>query len=378
MKSKKVCLNLLLSIWGTLQMLCPSVCAQDAANANQSRKETSDYRQMVDRSIEFLRLRGQSADGSFSGNTGVGPTALVVTALLEVGVPVDDPMVRRALEFLELHVQPDGGIYKPESVHRNYDTCIAMVAFHNANRNGQYDEVVSRAENYVKDLQWDEPEGVQSSQMAYGGAGYGSKSRPDLSNTSFLIDSLRSLGNGPEDEAIQKALAFVSRCQNLESPYNDSSHAAAINDGGFYYTVAAGGESQAGVEPGGGLRSYGSMSYAGLKSMIYAGVSKDDVRVKAVVDFLKRNYDVDQNPGLGHQGLFYYYQTMAKALAAVGDDLFVDASGGQRDWKAQLRAKLKAIQRDDGSWVNETPRWMEGDPNLVSAYALLTLANCKP
>ena len=359
-------------------MLCPSVCAQDAANANQSRKETSDYRQMVDRSIEFLRLRGQSADGSFSGNTGVGPTALVVTALLEVGVPVDDPMVRRALEFLELHVQPDGGIYKPESVHRNYDTCIAMVAFHNANRNGQYDEVVSRAENYVKDLQWDEPEGVQSSQMAYGGAGYGSKSRPDLSNTSFLIDSLRSLGNGPEDEAIQKALAFVSRCQNLESPYNDSSHAAAINDGGFYYTVAAGGESQAGVEPGGGLRSYGSMSYAGLKSMIYAGVSKDDVRVKAVVDFLKRNYDVDQNPGLGHQGLFYYYQTMAKALAAVGDDLFVDASGGQRDWKAQLRAKLKAIQRDDGSWVNETPRWMEGDPNLVSAYALLTLANCKP
>jgi squalene-hopene/tetraprenyl-beta-curcumene cyclase len=31
----------------------------------------------------------------------------------------------------------------------------------------------------------------------------------------------------------------------------------------------------------------------------------------------------------------------------------------------------------DGSWVNENPRWMEGDPNLVTAYALLALAYCQ-
>jgi len=287
-------------------------------------------------------------------------------------------MLQRALTFLESHVQPDGGIYELKSVHRNYDTCIAMVAFHKASKKGQYDEIVRRAESFVRGIQWDEGEGTQPSEMAYGGAGYGSKSRPDLSNTSFLIESLRSVGNGPEDEAIQKALTFVSRCQNLESPHNDSPHAASINDGGFYYTVAAGGESQAGTVPGGGLRSYGSMSYAGLKSMIYAGVDKSDVRVKAVIGFLKDNYDVDQNPGLGHQGLFYYYQTMAKSLAAVGDDVLVDAAGQPHAWRAQLRAKLLSLQREDGSWVNETSRWMEGDPNLVSAYALLALANCKP
>ena len=381
MTSKTFCRTLFLLCFTASLAVCTVAKAQEIPISDetaQARQATREYRHMVDRSVEYLRLRGQSADGSFSGHAGVGPTGLVVTGLLEVGVSPQDPLVRRALDFLEFHIQPDGGIYARESLHRNYDTCIAMVAFHKANQNGQYDEVVSRAEKYVKGLQWDESEGIQPSEMSYGGAGYGSKSRPDLSNTSFLIESLHSLGNGPDDEAIQKALAFVSRCQNLESPYNDSPHAAAINDGGFYYTVAAGGESQAGVEPGGGPRSYGSMSYAGLKSMIYAGVDRDDVRVKAVVDFLKSNYDINQNPGMGPQGLFYYYQTMAKALTALGDDLFVDASGNQQQWKSQLRAKLLSMQREDGSWVNENTRWMEGDPNLVSAYALLTLAHCKP
>jgi squalene-hopene/tetraprenyl-beta-curcumene cyclase len=362
----------------TVTLDVSTIRAQSENVSEADRQAAREYRQMVDRSVEYLRLRGQSADGSFSGNVGVGPTALVATGLLEVGVADSDPMLNRALAYLESRVQADGGIYARDSVHRNYDTCIAMVAFHKANKDGKYDKIVAGAEKFVRGIQWDEGEGLQASEMAYGGAGYGSKSRPDLSNTSFLIESLRSVGNGADDEAIQKALTFVSRCQNLESPYNDSPHAAAINDGGFYYTVANGGESQAGVEPGGGLRSYGSMSYAGLKSMIYAGVSKDDVRVKAVVEFLKRNYALDQNPGMGQQGLFYYYQTMAKALAAVGEELFVDASGNQQDWKTQMRAKLKSLQRDDGSWVNETTRWMEGDPNLVSAYALLALANCRP
>ncbi|MFO0941095.1 MAG: hypothetical protein U0930_10035 [Pirellulales bacterium] len=128
----------------------------------------------------------------------------------------------------------------------------------------------------------------------------------------------------------------------------------------------------------GGLRSYGSMTYAGLKSMIYAGVSKDDPRVKAATKFLQQNYDLNSNPGVGQQGLFYYYHTMAKALNAVGGDSFKDAKGQDHAWKAELRAKLKSLQKEDGSWVNETTRWMEGDPNLVSAYALLALAQVKP
>ncbi len=336
------------------------------------------YRTMVDRAVEYLKVRGQAADGSFSGAVGVGPTGLIVSSLASVGATADDPAVAKALKYLEANVQPDGGIYKPESKHRNYDTCLAMVAFASVNKNGKYDKLVKKAEAFVKDIQWDEGEGKEKSDSFYGGAGYGSSERPDLSNTSFMIDALKSLGNGPDDEAIQKALQFVSRCQNLESPANNTANAAKINDGGFYYTVAGGGESKAGNEANGGLRSYGSMTYAGLKSMIYAGVSKDDPRVKAAVDFIRKNYDLESNPGMGLQGLFYYYHTMAKALDAFGDAKFADAKGQEHEWKSELRAKLAKMQLADGSWVNENTRWMEGDPNLVSGYALLALSYCKP
>ena len=51
---------------------------------------------------------------------------------------------------------------------------------------------------------------------------------------------------------------------------------------GEEWEAAAGGQSQAGTTPNGGLRSYGSMTYAGLKSMIYAGVGPEDVEVAEV------------------------------------------------------------------------------------------------
>jgi squalene-hopene/tetraprenyl-beta-curcumene cyclase len=353
---------------GVVMATAPSAPAQESA----------EYQEMVDRTIDYLRNRGQADDGSFSKAVGVGPTALVVGGLLEVEVPASDPMIQDALDFMAKHIQDDGGIYVTGSSHRNYDTCIAMMAFHKANQGGEYDQVIARAEKFVKGIQWDEGEGKDPSDMAYGGAGYGSHSRPDLSNTSFMIEALKTVGNGPEDEAIQKALEFVSRCQNLESPANNSPHAAKINDGGFYYTVAAGGESKAGTTPNGGLRSYGSMTYAGLKSMIYAGLDEDDPRVEAAVDFLKKHYTLDNNPGVGQQGLFYYYHTMAKALDALGAEEFTDADGQSHDWKAELRGKLAELQREDGSWVNDNSRWLEGDPNLVCGYSLLALAYCKP
>ena len=118
---------------------------------------------------------------------------------------------------------------------------------------------------------------------------------------------------------MQKALIFVSRCQNLESEYNTTPFAAKVNDGGFYYTVAAGGASPAGKTDDGGLRSYGSMTYAGLKSMIYAGVGPDDPRVKAAYKWIAEALHArPKTPAWATTGLYYYYHTFAKALDAVG------------------------------------------------------------
>ena len=332
----------------------------------------------IERGVDFLRTRGQAEDGSYSKFSGIGVTALATTALLRSGRTAADPAVAKSLRLLEGYIQPDGGIYRPETLHRNYETCIAMVCFKEANAAGRYDGILRRAERFIKGIQWDEDEGKEKADFDYGGAGYGKHKRPDLSNTSFLVEALRTTGVGADDEAIQKALIFVSRCQNLESEHNQTPMATKNPDGGFYYTCAAGGQSQADSLPNGGLRSYASMTYAGLKSMIYAGLQPHDPRVMAAYEWIQKHYDLKSNPGLGDAGLYYYYHTLAKTLDILGTDTFEDAAAVRHDWRRELAEELASRQRPDGSWINANSRWLEGDPNLATTFALLSLSYCHP
>ncbi|MCD0461792.1 prenyltransferase/squalene oxidase repeat-containing protein [Roseiconus lacunae] len=338
--------------------------------------------QAANRGIEFLKNRGQGANGAFSPETGVAITSICVRAILDHHPgDVNSPSVKKAIDFITERVKPDGGIYGEGSKHRNYETSVAIGALVKANKDDRFDSELKRAEAFLKDIQWDEGEGIDASDPAYGGAGYGSHSRPDLSNTTFMLDALKDLGNEADDEAVQKALRFISRTQNLVGHGNDTEHADKINDGGFYYTPAAGGQSKVVVpegDDGGGLRSYGSMTYAGLKSMIYAGLTSDDPRVAAAMDFIQKNYSLADNPGMGKSGLYYYYHTFAKALDAAEIRVLTDAKGVNHNWKRELTATLLAAQQEDGSWVNSgSTRWMEGDRNLVTAYALLALKYCR-
>jgi squalene-hopene/tetraprenyl-beta-curcumene cyclase len=328
---------------------------------------------LLARGVTFLRPR-QDAKGGWSTQREPGITALVVTALLRSGqVSPADPAVTRALTYLEGYIGPNGGV--SEEVHANYATSIGLVAFHEANRNGRYDRVIKAGQDFLKSKQWDESEGKNRDDAFYGGAGYGGRnSRPDLSNTAFFMEALRDTGLPADDPNLKKALIFVSRCQNLKGEFNDQAWAARVNDGGFVYSTASGGESMAGKTGDGGLRSYASMTYAGLKSMIYAGLDRNDPRVKAAWTYITQHYTLDENPGLGQQGLYYYYHTFAKTMAVLGEPTIVEAKGVSHDWKAELIAALAKRQQPDGGWVNPADRFMEGDPNLVTAYALLALA----
>ena len=329
-----------------------------------------------DRGIAFLRER-QNPDGGWTAPEPLGITALAASALIESGVPADDPTVAKALDHVAAAAKPDGGIYGEGSIHRNYETALSLMALAKADGD-RYATEIENGRRFLKELQWDEGEGLESNDAAYGGAGYGSHSRPDLSNTQFLVEALKQTGSGPNDPAIQKALAFVSRTQNLEGAGNDTQFAGLINDGGFYYTPAAGGETKSDVLPNGGLRSYGSMTYAGLKSMIYAGLTADDPRVKAARDWAARHYTVDENPGVGLQGHYYYLQTLAKTLNVTGGDTLTDAAGETHEWRSDVAGKLIEMQRADGSWTNPADRWYEGDPTLVTSYALLALSDAAP
>ncbi len=355
--------------------------------------EHASATELMARGVGFLRPR-QGANGSWSGDRKEpGITALVVTAMLRSGrVTPEDPAIARGLRYLEQFVSPKGGL--PEAPHSVYSTSVALMAFQAANKDGRYDRVIKGGQDFLKTTQWDEGEGKSKDDAQYGGLGYGgAQSRADLSNTSFFMEALHDTGLPADDPALQRALVFVSRCQNFKSEFNDLAGASKINDGGFIYTpttgnagartqagksAGAGASRASGGEEGGGLRSYAGMTYAGLKSMIYAGLAQDDPRIKAALAYIRKNYTLDENPGQGQRGLYYYYQTFAKAMAVLGKPTIVDANGKEHHWRDELVAALAKRQEPNGSWANRDDRFMEGDPNIVTSYGLLALAATRP
>ena len=350
----------------------------DKSNAGIDREL---FRKITGQGVAFLLEKGQSEDGSFSRQLSPAVTAMCTSALLEHGVPLEHPQVRRALSYLESIIQPDGGIYPPGSNLRNYETSVSTMCFQRANKDGKYDKVIQDAVGFLKGLQWDDGEGHALESTFYGGQGYGNHKRPDASNTSYFLDALEAAGEDGDSVAIQKAMVFMSRCQNLPTQHNTAEWAAKVSDedrGGGIYTGVGEGESKSGKTPEGGLRSYASMTYAGLKSFLYAGISKDDIRVKAALDWISRHYDLGSNPGMGQQGLFYYYHVFAKTLNAVGEPRLIDSQGQAHNWRNDLIKQLASQQKPDGSWINPADRWYEGDPNLVTSYALLALGYCNP
>jgi squalene-hopene/tetraprenyl-beta-curcumene cyclase len=312
----------------------------------------------------------------------------VLTGLLTTGTPAADPAAAKALTYIESLVNEKQGHIAgndPGANLINYKTSINVMALVAAGQADKYRPVVGNAVKYLKEYQWDDSHGKAGDSDYYGGAGYaGDKSRPDLSNTAFFLEALKQAGTGSDDPAFKKAAVFVSRCQNLKGEHNPAAWAAKTDDGSFIYTGANGGENRR--TDGDGTKTdlggYGSMTYAGVKSLIYAGVGKDDPRVKKAVEWIGKNYTLDANPGMpqanSQRGLFYYYHTFAKAMTALGADEFVDAAGVKHNWRADLYAALAKRQQPDGSWSNPTDRWMEGDPVLVTGYALMALSHCKP
>jgi squalene-hopene/tetraprenyl-beta-curcumene cyclase len=345
----------------------------------------ADWDRVVTKGVAYLR-KAQSEDGSWSSQRSPGVTGVVLTGLLHTGkVSADDPVAAKALAYIEGLVNPQEHHIAgkaPANQLKNYVTCVNVMALSEANLEERYKKVIGDAAEFLKQLQWDEGEGKQPDSDFYGGAGYDSKSRPDLSNTQFFLDALVAAGIPKNDPALKKALVFVSRCQNLKGEHNDQPWAGAINDGSFIYSPAGGGQTKVDGASPGRLPGYGSMTYAGIKSMIYCGVSKDDFRVKKALEWIEKHYTVDANPGMppsqAHRGLYYYYHTMAKCLDVLGVDKITDASGHAHDWRADITDALTKRQRPDGSWVNDKDQWLEGDPNLVTGYALMALSYCKP
>jgi squalene-hopene/tetraprenyl-beta-curcumene cyclase len=366
------------------------IASYSGAGAAENTDPAQLAQSTADKALAFLKSQQKPDNGWQDEADPPGVTALVLRAFLaDDKYDADQPFLEKGFDKLLSYQMGSGGIYKDTLA--CYNTAIAISALASS-KEAEYRSAMIKGLDYLRTLQWsDKIQGVPNEvtvasdkDFKYGGFGYGKRARPDLSNTQMALDALHDAGVKPDDPAFQAALKFATRCQNF-SETNDQPWAG--DDGGFVYTPADGGNSPAGEYTGVGgrrmLRSYGSMTYAGLKSMIYAGLSHDDPRVKAAWDWISRNFTVDENPGMSalgpenaQGGLYYYFYTMARALNAYGQPVIVDPPGGKHDWRIALIQKIAALQRPDGSFIGQR-KWMEDNPVLVTAYTVIALEQAK-
>jgi squalene-hopene/tetraprenyl-beta-curcumene cyclase len=362
-----------------------SAPAQDAARPSAPlpgnvslRHET---RHAIEKGCAWMETK-QNTNGSWSSQEHPAVTALVLTALVGPSPAASaSPAMGKGYAYLFNCVQPDGGIYIKDL--QSYNTAVALTAIVLRNR-PQDQPVIQNARRFLIGLQVGDAEPGGTNSPFTGGIGYGgSDKRPDLSDTVLALEALynsRPLtqdtnGIKAPDLNWKAALRFVQNCQNL--PGSNSQPWASDdpqNKGGFIYAPERSMAGQTNLPSGRvAYRSYGSMTYAGLLSYIYADLKTDDPRVVSALDWLRGNYTVDENPALGPQGLYYYYELMAKALTFAGVDTLETRDGRKVNWREDLALKILNLQHADGSWANENGRWWEKDPVLDSAFALTTL-----
>ena len=352
-----------------------------------------------ERGLAWL-VKQQEADGSWRHHPAI--TALAVTALYRAGRPLtaeEQTVAGKALQFVLSNVRTNGAIFAGDDKDKypNYSTAICAMALL-ASGKPEYTDIIRGGRRFLLNSQFDEQTGYATNDASYGGIGYGKRERPDMSNMQWSLEALRlteALDKpAAEDGSFKprpasklhwdKAVQFLQRCQNLPEKNDQMWVKSALPEdhGGFIYmpgdpakglpALSFANDGQP-VDEKTPLRSYASMTYAGLKSYLYAELQKDDPRVMAALHWLQKNYSMEENPGLGKQGLFYYYHTAAKALTVFGSDTITDATGKSHDWRYELMNKLVSLQKSDGFWINDNNRWWENDPVLVTSYSLLAL-----
>ena len=366
----------------------------------------ADLRVRVDAAAAKARaflLTQQVENGGFTDRAveqmkeNVSFTAMAAAALVAATPATkveSDPAIRKALAFLVKFQQEDGSIVD-DPKWTNYSTSAAVSALALA-RVGDFRQAQSRAAAYLEGSQIATEEGDPS----FGGFPYKVHLGQNADGSNALMATSALEDNGlPDDSVVRKRVErFASGIQNrsesntreivIQTGEGEERTVVAGDDGGAIYRV---GESKAGmVKRADGkweLRSYGSMTYAVMKLMLFAGVRPDDPRMEALVRWISNNWTLERNPGFenaedpesaGQQGYFYYLYSAARALSsyerALGKPLVVrDREGRKHNWRAEIAGALLARQGEDGSWRNPVDRWMEGMKTLASSFALQTL-----
>lgn len=338
----------------------------------------------VNRGLDWLAAK-QAENGSWSNPDFPALTALSLWAIAQNPEPGRKAMTDKAVKYLLSCVQTNGGIYRDVAGRKggglsNYNTAISMTALHEV-RDPALVPVIQNARKFIAGAQH------FGDDVYKGGFGYDSgtgRAYTDLLNTFYAAEAMsrtadvedsRPKGQGKVDINWAETVKFIERMQNKPESGDDA--------GGFYYNPtdpkAGAATNKEGVVV---IRSYGSITYAGMLALVYANVGRDDVRVKSAMDWAAKHWTLDENPGMGQEGLYFFYNIMTRSLAAARRDTIARPNGTTLNWREEVAKKVVSLQKVDGAtgqghWENAVGRYWENDPVLVTAYCLLALESVR-
>lgn len=350
-------------------------------NGNESFRH--EIQRAIDKGLSWLE-KNQDPKGYWSTADHPAVTALALSAFM--GEPTGrwkqgpQPNIDKGYAFLLDSAKPDGTIHRGQLV--NYNTAISMMALLATNKK-EHEPILRKARAYLVSSQSDFGEKSKNDDVMDGGIGYGSRyPNSDMNNTLVALEALHYSKHLVKDNPANAdlnwaaAIEFLKNCQQVPANKQSWVSADAKDRGGFVYfpgNSMAGGVTNTTTGKV-ALRSYGSVSYAGMLSFTYADMKKDDPRLTAVFDWLQKNYAIDENPGMGPQGYYYYLHLMTKALTLHNVNELELKDGRKINWRREVAMKLINLQKPDGSWLNDqAARWWEKETALVTAYSVIAL-----
>jgi prenyltransferase beta subunit len=298
---------------------------------------TAAQEHAVARGLEYLAAH-QTPDGSFGTSGGYGAT-VAITSLSGLAFMANGNLpgrgkygdnVRKALEFVTRNQQESGLFTTNASQGEMYSHGFSALFVGEVYGMTGDDELKENLQRAIKL--------IERAQNSEGGWRY--QPAPvdaDISVTICQVMALRAArdaGIKVEAQVIDKAIAYVRRCQNA--------------DGGFSYQ-AMGGES--------GF----ARTAAGTASLYYAGVFQDNA-VNRGLDFLARFQPGPNQNNTEENGHFYYGQYYAvQAMFLAGGKYWAAWYPGIRD------LLISRQEQSSGGWQGEVV------PEYCTAMALIIL-----
>ena len=304
------------SVWPT----CCHAAAQGVTGA--------DVNRAIVKGLAYLR-RTQQANGSWryrQHKYTAGSTALAVFTLVTAGVPPQDRSVQAGVRYIA-----------EARFEHTYSTALVAMALAAVEPEAHRRKIVAARDWLIFAMQ------------PGGGWGYGRSrgERVDNSNTQYAVLGLRAAqeAGNPVPKRIWESIdKYFRKIQK--------------RDGGWGYRTDS---------------SYGSMTAAGLGSLIICGAQAEreirkcgehayDGDVFSALKWFDRHFSVEHNPGKNHWEYYYLYAVERVGVLSARRYL------GGRDWYREGAYHLLAgrhRQRPDGRWGNDA---------VQTSFGLLFLA----